>query len=163
MIKDILLELETKLSLLTSLKVQNDQEEIQLKEDIIKLQKDLLQAENEEAQRAEKRKEEIKTLYESIPDIYYAAKKIEEDVTNPGEYLKQALESLDDTKLLQLKSAYEEDLVKIQDSVAQEKFERNFARVNLSLLSESQKSHPRVQKYIQKQQELISSLLGEGK
>jgi len=105
-----------------------------------------------------KTEKEIIDLYNSIDDINIASREIGDNYPNAALYLKEALESGDDSRLVMLKSV---DLTKKQQRVLEEKqqkIEYLLGRIDFTLLTSDDLSNNSVQEYIQKQNELILEL-----
>lgn len=98
------------------------------------------------------KREEIKTIYASIQDPHLAAWKIGEGKNNPAEYLKEALDSLDKTKLVQLKSVYDQAVLELVDV----KKEQEVFKVlkDLKTIPVKHRNNPIVVKYNQAQSAL---------
>jgi len=116
-----------------------------------------------EAQDKAKR-DEMKALYATVKDPHYAAWKMNEGKTNPAEYLTEALESLDDTKLKEFAKKYTDDVAVLAEAKVQDEIDKLLSKIDVSALPNNKKNHPKVKKYLDKQAELLVQLdvlLGE--
>jgi hypothetical protein len=151
-------QIELKKLQLKNLEAQNDEEEKQIKLDIENISEEIRLEGIRLVEERKQKIEQFKELYSSIGDVYYASNKLAEGYSNPALYLKEAIDSMDNTKLLQLYNAWKEDEVLFEEKKKQEKVDAVLNKIDISALTEEQKQNKYVQSYIQKQNELLAEL-----